>query len=210
MGAQPVTGDEHPDHDPPGGDRLGEDLRVIAELLATHAVDDATAHEVERHLAAARRALAATPAAPRWYESHPGDRAASRAHHDAFGPLRGRANVVAPPVVFGNPVERDGVTVVRATVHCGARYEGPPRVVHGGIVAACFDEVLAVTMRDAGIWGVTRELRVRYRRPVPVGTDLDLTAWIDHDDGTRATGRAECHLGEILCAGATAEFVHAR
>ena len=49
------------------------------------------------------------------------------------------------------------------------RYEGPPGAAHGGIVASYLDEILAGTvLRSTGRSGVTGELTIRYRRPVPV------------------------------------------
>jgi acyl-coenzyme A thioesterase PaaI-like protein len=48
-------------------------------------------------------------------------------------------------------------------------YEGPPGAAHGGIVASYLDEILAGTvLRATGRSGVTGELTIRYRRPVPV------------------------------------------
>jgi len=185
----------------------GDDLRAIADLLATRAPDASAGSQVDAHLAEARAALEASPARD---VPDPTDRDASRAHHDDLGPLRGRSSVVAPPLVFGDPVARDGTMVVNAVARCGARYEGPPGLVHGGIVAACFDEVLAVAQRDAGVGGLTRELTVRYRRPIRIHDPLVFTAWIEQDDGRRARGRAACHVGEDLCADADAEFARPR
>ena len=57
---------------------------------------------------------------------------------------------------------------VASPVWIAKQYEGPPGAAHGGIVAACLDEILAGTvLRAAGRTGVTGELTVRYRRPVP-------------------------------------------
>ena len=52
-------------------------------------------------------------------------------------------------------------------------YEGPPGAVHGGIVAAYLDEVLAgAVARATGKVSVTGELTVRYVKPVPSETPL--------------------------------------
>jgi len=178
-------------------------LRAIAELLATRDLDDETRAETAARLTEIRAALEAASVRPRWYEVDAADREASRAYHDEFGPLRGRASVVAPPLVFDDSA--DGRVV--AHVQCGVLYEGPPRLVHGGIVAACFDEVLAVAQRDAGVNGLTTELTVRYRRPITVDTRLEFRGWIEDDDGRRATGRAECLVHDDVAADATATFV---
>jgi len=176
---------------------FGDELRAIADLLARREVDAATADEFAAHLAAARAVLeSATEVA--------------RADHDRVGPLRGTDNVVAPPLVFGAPATRNGTVVVNAIARCGDRYEGPPGLVHGGVIAACFDEVLAVAQRDAGIGGLTRELSVRYRRPLRVGEALVFTAWVERDDGRRALVLGACHVGDELRADAAAEFTRPR
>lgn len=176
---------------------LGEELRAIADLLARRDLGDEDLAVVAAHLGAARSALEALEDA-------------GRLDHDRVGPLRGTDNVVAPPMVFGPPVARDGMTVVNAVVRCGARYEGPPGLVHGGIVAACFDELLAVAQRDAGVGGLTRSLDVRFRGPVRLGEALVLTAWVEHDDGRRALVRGAGHVDDDLRADAVAEFTRPR
>jgi acyl-coenzyme A thioesterase PaaI-like protein len=188
---------------------VAQRLRALAELLATHDASDATHRDIETRLDEVALVLAREPARPRWYDVDATDRDASRAYHEEFGPLRGAANVVAPPLVFGETIERDGRTIVVARARCGILHEGPPRIVHGGVVAACFDEVLAVAQRDT-INGFTTELIVRYPRPVPTETDLEFTGWIESDDGRRAVGRGECHAGGELRATAEARFVRPR
>ena len=185
---------------------VAAELRALGELLATRDLDDATLADATARLAAVRAALDDLPVQPRWYELDPTDREASRAYHDEFGPMRGRASVVAPPLLFATKKAGGGEVVV-ARARCGAVYEGPPRLVHGGIVAACFDEVLAVAQRDAGVNGLTAELTVRYRAPITIDTDVVFTAWIESDDGRRAIGRAACTADGVFAADATATFV---
>jgi acyl-coenzyme A thioesterase PaaI-like protein len=58
---------------------------------------------------------------------------------------------------------------VASPVLIAKQYEGPPGAAHGGIVAAYLDEILSgAVVRGAGRIGVTGELTVRYRRPVPI------------------------------------------
>ena len=53
------------------------------------------------------------------------------------------------------------------------RYEGPPGAVHGGIVAAYLDEVLAgAAVHHTDRLYVTGELSVRYVKPTPVERPL--------------------------------------
>jgi acyl-coenzyme A thioesterase PaaI-like protein len=194
---------------------VGAELRRLGELLATR---DAPAEVLER-VAAELRAVAAQleeqRGRPRWYELDAGGpdaaRELSRAYHDELGPLRGEANPIAPPLRF-EPATRpdgspDGAPAVGARARLGPLHEGPPGRVHGGWLAALFDEVLAVVQRDAAINVVTARLSVRYRRPAPVGAELVFVGWIDDDGDRRVVARATCHAEGELVAEAEAEFV---
>jgi hypothetical protein len=79
-------------------------------------------------------------------------------------------------------------------------YEGPPGVVHGGFLAVFFDCALQQLNCDMGAAGKTRSLSVRYRRPVPILTELELAAERTVAEGSiRST--AELRLdGVVMCA----------
>jgi acyl-coenzyme A thioesterase PaaI-like protein len=79
-------------------------------------------------------------------------------------------------------------------------YEGPPGVVHGGFLAVFFDCALQQLNCDLGAAGKTRTLALRYRRPVPLLTELELVAERRVDEGS-ILSTAELHLdGVALCA----------
>jgi acyl-coenzyme A thioesterase PaaI-like protein len=62
---------------------------------------------------------------------------------------------------------------VRSELHIPADYEGYPGAVHGGIIAAILDECGGrAQMTSSDRFTVTAQLNVRYRLPVPSGTDL--------------------------------------
>ena len=54
------------------------------------------------------------------------------------------------------------------------RFQGWQGVIHGGILAALLDEVAIYACRSKGEQFVTAEINVRYRKPVPVGSIIDL------------------------------------
>ena len=83
-------------------------------------------------------------------------------------PLMGRANPLAPPVKL--QIEADGRVTGTATF--GSAYEGPPGHVHGGFVAAAFDELLGLVQIKGGTPGMTGRLTVHYRSPTPLHTEL--------------------------------------
>src|SRR5262249_52665574 len=77
-----------------------------------------------------------------------------------FSPMIGRYNALAPPVTID---VIDGA--VHGTGNLDAAYEGPPGCVHGGVIAALFDELLGVANISAGVGAMTGTLTITYRSP---------------------------------------------
>jgi acyl-coenzyme A thioesterase PaaI-like protein len=85
------------------------------------------------------------------------------------------------------------------TVEFPVLYEGPPGIVHGGILALFFDCVLQQLNCDLGVSGKTSDLSVRYRRPTPLLTRLDVHARREIG-ATRIVSFAELRLDDkVLC-----------
>ena len=103
-----------------------------------------------------------------------------------YSPVYGPGNPVAPPMVASD--SPDGRAEGRVTL--GKPHEGPPGLVHGGVVATLLDHVLARAIRAAGRGGLTATLTVTYRRPVHLGVALLATAELGTTDGRRTTARA--------------------
>jgi acyl-coenzyme A thioesterase PaaI-like protein len=189
---------------------LADDLRrAIAELVHNEVPPEQLARA--RELAAALCAELDGPRRPRWYDadSPPGDpTAAARRSYLQQSPIRGRLNPIAPPMTAGDPVEReDGSKALRATATLGPAYEGPPHGVHGGFVAALFDDLLGQAQQLVRKAGVTASLKVRYRDITPLDEELSLEAWIHEARGRRVIARATCHAGQTLTADAEAIFI---
>ena len=115
-----------------------------------------------------------------------------------YSPVYGPGNPVAPPLAATHSA--DGRAEGRVTV--GKTHEGPPGLVHGGVVATMLDHVLARAVRAAGRGGLTATLTVTYRRPVRLGVPLLVTGEVATTDGRRTTavGRlvAEEDPGRVL------------
>jgi hypothetical protein len=74
-------------------------------------------------------------------------------------------------------------------------FEGPPGLVHGGVLATFFDCVIQHHNCDVGVAGKTISLLVEYHRPTPLFTPLSFE--IDREvDGSRITSRARLLRGE--------------
>lgn len=75
-------------------------------------------------------------------------------------------------------------------------HQGYPDRLHGGIAATILDETIgrAISIGDPGAWGVTVELTVRYRRPVPLDGEVAAFARITRDQGRLFEGSGEIRL----------------
>jgi acyl-coenzyme A thioesterase PaaI-like protein len=86
---------------------------------------------------------------------------------------------------------------VRGTVTVPEHFNGYPRVVHGGIVAALLDETAGRSVLiDGGFEDlmVTLKLEVTYRRPTPTDTPLTVVGRLQKRAGRRAEAQAELRL----------------
>lgn len=74
-------------------------------------------------------------------------------------------------------------------------HQGYPGRLHGGLAATILDETIgrAMNINNAEIWGVTVDFRVRYKKPVPLDTELRVVGRITHENRRLFEG-----TGEIL------------
>jgi len=121
-------------------------------------------------------------------------------------PLIGLANPLAPPI----RIETTGRKSAVGTAVFGPAYEGPPGCVHGGFVAAAFDEVLGYVHSLAGTPGFTGTLTIQYRSPTPLHTELAFRCQLDRLEGRKIFASGQAFAGERLCAEASAVFIAAR
>jgi uncharacterized protein (TIGR00369 family) len=75
-------------------------------------------------------------------------------------------------------------------------HQSYPGRLHGGIASAILDETIgrAIMIRQPGAWGVTAELTIRYRKPVPLDGDVKVVARITRDAGRLFEGTGEIRL----------------
>jgi len=87
------------------------------------------------------------------------------------------------------------------------QYEGPPGCVHGGFVAAAFDDLLGAAQTLSGTAGFTGTLSVRMVRPTPLLERIDYEGGVKGVEGRKifAWGRARAS-GEVV-AEAEAVFI---
>ena len=115
-------------------------------------------------------------------------------------PLVGRANPLAPPAAL---VADQEAKQVHGEVFFGPAYQGAPGCVHGGFVAALFDEALGMATIFSGEPGMTAWIKVSYRKPTPLETKLRITAKLDDVQGRKIYTSGKLFAGDLLVADAT-------
>ena len=75
-------------------------------------------------------------------------------------------------------------------------HQGYPGRLHGGVASMVLDETMgrAVNLKDRDAWGVTLQLSVKYRKPVPLDQDIRVIARITKDSGRMFEGTGEIVL----------------
>jgi acyl-coenzyme A thioesterase PaaI-like protein len=168
-------------------DLAAEVRRLIATAVSVDAPAEALvrATEAVAEVTAQLAPFVPSPHPPRYPGGAVGNDAAD---FFPFDPIVGRLNPLAPPLRIAWQDPR-----AVGTVTFGVPYEGPPGCVHGGTIAATFDQVFNVANLMRGVAGPTRRLEVRYLRPTPLGVELRFEGWVE-----RVEGREVHTLGRIL------------
>jgi len=114
--------------------------------------------------------------------------------HD-YGILNGKASAIAFPMDTKIVGDR-----VHGTAFVPLPFQGPPMRVHGGIVAAIFDVLLAQTQAIGKVMGYTASLEITYKNATPLETELELEAWIEKIDGRKMFNAGEIRANGKVCA----------
>jgi acyl-coenzyme A thioesterase PaaI-like protein len=163
--------------------QIARHLRELNEHLLTHDVPYDELLGIEKTLSALLRVGENAPLVNGRLDW------AARGGHGAYHllsrettPLAGHSNAMAPPLHMWLDREK-GEAHARITM--GWVYEGPPKCVHGGWIAALFDEFLGCAQLLSGQTGATGNLSVRYKRPTPLNTELVLFARVKEVHGRK-------------------------
>ena len=186
--------------------RLADAMRLVIERLVP---SNAPVDELRRAAEGLERYAEALKAHPRLVRVHGHAESATAGDVGAFfdqSPLIGLANPLAPPLTIG----RTGDKSAAATVTFGSAYEGPPGSVHGGFVAAAFDEVLGYVQSLSGAPGMTGTLTVKYLRPTPLHQQLLFEATLTGVEGRKILTEATVKADDQVTAEARAIFISIR
>ena len=127
-------------------------------------------------------------------------------------------NIEAAPMCFAcgkdNPVGlqidftlNDGRVTAQFTAN--ENHVGFENTVHGGIIYAALDDVMANVLYLQNRKAHTARCEIRYRRALEVGQTINLTGWIENERRRLIVLRGEARLadGDALVADAEASFM---
>ncbi|WP_148648596.1 PaaI family thioesterase [Sphingobium baderi] len=189
--------------------RIAELLRILKRLALRADLDEGALSRLERKLARQVRTFAGAPEI--------GDRMEYMASLGLTGPRNrlalemsgviGRSNAASLPMRFLK--SQDGK--VCAEVRPDNSHEGPPGCLHGGLIAALFDEFLGLSQDDLpGPPGLTGTLSVRYIRPTPTDQLLTLMLRSAEVEGRKRLLKGELWAGGQCTASCDALFIQPR
>jgi len=103
--------------------------------------------------------------------------------------------------LHANFYETDANELV-ALIKPSDQHQGYPGRLHGGIAATILDETIARSIcigRNEQIWGITLELKSKFRKPIPLGQELKIVGRIISEGNRSFEGTGEIVLpnGEI-------------
>ena len=175
-------------------------------LLDIHETDAGKLRELVQHAEAVAERAAALP-------SHRGRGSIALVRTDDAALMErsgisGRSNPLAAPLHLA--VDPEDRARTRGWALWTDAYEGPPGCLHGGFVAAAFDDLLGFAQIASGLAGYTGTLTVRMRRPTPLNTKIDYEAWVDQVRGRKIFVRGASSVEGIALAEAEILFIQPR
>ncbi len=186
--------------------RVAKALKQLTQVLVTSTPPIEELHGIARSLEQTAERFSSYP---RLYGR---SEFMAKGTHGSFGqlahelnPLAGLSNPIAPPV---NMWIKDGRALGKVTM--GWAYEGPPGTLHGGFVAAIFDQFLGMAQMIGKQPGMTGTLTTRFHKRTPLNTELRLEAWIEKIEGRKTMIAGEMYAGETLTATCKGIFIQPR
>lgn len=164
--------------------RIGEAIKQVTDRMvrADAPLEDLEAVAVELEALAARTAGWGRRSQAAIYERFFNRTATHRDVLDIvdYEIFTGRSTPISPPMELW--IDGD---VVRGKANLGLPFQGPPGRVHGGVIAAMMDVLLAKTQDLSGTMGVTGTLNLRFIRATPLKADIAMEARIQRIDGRK-------------------------
>lgn len=188
--------------------RLANELRTIINDLVTCSSDAQTLNNIAEQISDLSHQLREAPkilGRTAYLDIDGGKHGSMASLGYELNPMDGESNPIAAPMKLWIN-EAEGVAYGSANM--GWQYEGPPNSVHGGFVAAIFDQFLGVAQKLTHQPGVTGTLKVRYIKPTPLNTDLKLIGRVKSVQGRKNILEGEMWAGDVLTATCEGLFIY--
>jgi acyl-coenzyme A thioesterase PaaI-like protein len=101
-----------------------------------------------------------------------------------------------------------GLEIYDAYFTFDERHQGGPGIAHGGLVSAALDEACGLLATWYAFPAVTARMFVRFRKPVPINTELLLRARLDDARGRRIHTTGTITDGSVVLAEARVALLH--
>jgi uncharacterized protein (TIGR00369 family) len=97
---------------------------------------------------------------------------------------------------------------VKAEYTAGRHFEGYKDILHGGIVSALLDEVMIRAVLARGVFSLTSEMKVKFKKMVKIGDKLSLEGRLVEDKGRMlvAEGKITNQKDEVVALGQATFF----
>jgi len=89
-------------------------------------------------------------------------------------------------------------------------HQSYPNRVHGGIITAVLDETIgrSILILEKGTWGVTTEINVKFRKPIPINMELKVIARVTKNSRLLYIGTGEIVDDDgVIYATATGKYL---
>jgi acyl-coenzyme A thioesterase PaaI-like protein len=86
-------------------------------------------------------------------------------------------------------------------------HQGAPGLAHGGVIAAAVDEAMGFLLWLVAAPAVTAHLEVDYRKPVPVGSRLELSGDVERVEGRKIFAAMKGRVDGVVAVEAHALFL---
>ena len=184
-------------------------LRDLNHAFAKQDADDEQLLKIERQAPARAAALDTTPRRDRLALMRASVASGTLPMGSAGSGFNDRAVAgTANPTSADIEAELGAVDAdVVARVVLRRAFEGAPGRAHGGIVAAVFDDVTGFVIGKLREPAFTGELTVRYVKPVPIETPLEMRARLVDRERRKLFITAECRDGDEIVATCKAIYI---
>jgi len=111
------------------------------------------------------------------------------------------------PASFHLNFEKSGENKISGRFKGDYRYQGYSGILHGGVISALLDSAMTHSLFSQNIEAVTATLQIRFVKPVPFNTEVELVSEIVFKRFPLYKLKAYLMIGDEVYAKADAKFI---